>query len=98
METLSIWLDLYKSFHQAALRDVPTLDINEVCETVAMKICQALGKQCPTTADQAMLLLKAVQNIVMMVPFSDVCGTRQSSKRKSRCSLLPGNYTSDVVN
>jgi hypothetical protein len=98
METLSVWLELYKCFHQAALRDVPTLDVNEICETMAMKIGQALGKHCPTSADQAMPLLKAVQNIVTMIPFSDICGTQQSSKRKSRYVLLPGNYASNLVN
>jgi hypothetical protein len=36
-----------------------------------------------------MPLLKAVQNIVMMIPYSDICGAQQSSKRKSKNFLLP---------
>jgi hypothetical protein len=96
MEILSIWLELYKSFHQSAIHNVPTLDINEVCETVAMKICQALVKHCPTSANQAMPLLKAVQNIIMMIPFGDICGTRQSLKSRSRYLLLPGDATLNV--
>jgi len=92
METLSVWLELYKSFHQVAVQNVSTLDINEVCETVAMKICQALVRHCPTSANQAVPLLKAVQNIIMLIPFGDICGTRRSSKSKSRYVLLPGNY------
>jgi len=92
METLSVWLELYKSFHQVAIQNVSTLDINEVCETVAMKICQALVRHCPTSASQAVPLLKAVQNIIMLIPFSDICGTQRSSKSKSRYVILPGNY------
>jgi hypothetical protein len=92
MEILPMWLELYKSFHQAAVRNVPTLDINEVCETVAVKICQALVKHCPTSANQAVPLLKAVQNIIIMIPYGDICGTQQSSKSKSRYLLLPGDF------
>jgi hypothetical protein len=92
METLSVWLELYKSFHQVAIQNVSTLDINEVCETVAMKIFQALVRHCPTSANQAVPLLKAVQSIIMLIPFSDICGTRRSSKSKSRYVFLPGNY------
>ena len=91
-----MWLELYKCFHQAVIHNVSTLDINEVCETVAMKICQALVRHCPTSANQAVPLLKAVQNIIMLIPFSDICGTQQSSKSKSRFRLLPGNYALNV--
>lgn len=88
---LSLWLELYKSFHQAAVRDVPTLEINEVCETVAMKICQALSKHWPMSAKQAVPLVKAVQSIIIMIPYGDVCGNELSSRRKSRY-LLPGDF------
>jgi hypothetical protein len=86
-----MWLELYKCF-QAAIHNVSTLDVNEVCETVAMKICQALVRHCPTSANQAVPLLKAVQNIIMLIPFHDICGTRKSAKSKSRYVLLPGKY------
>jgi hypothetical protein len=96
METLSTWLELYKCFHQAAIQNVSTLGLNEVCEAVAMKICQALVRHCPTSANQAVPLLKAAQNIIMLIPFSDICGTQQSSKCKSRYLVLPGNYALNV--
>ncbi|XP_069683909.1 serine-rich adhesin for platelets-like [Periplaneta americana] len=106
VDTLKVWVELYKSFHNVAIRSIQTLEINEVCEAVALKITQTLVKHCPTSAVQAISLLKAVQNMIMLIPFSEICGTRQSSKTKSKFVLLPDrgrtskptNYITNTMN
>ncbi|PSN48724.1 hypothetical protein C0J52_08796 [Blattella germanica] len=87
VEVLEVWRELYKTFHQAAVKSIPTLDVNEICETVSLKISQALMKHWPSTADQALPLLDALQNILTTIPFSEIC--RQSSKSKTKFLLLP---------
>ncbi|KAJ9590429.1 hypothetical protein L9F63_016516 [Diploptera punctata] len=87
VETLEIWRELYKTFHHAAVQSVTTLDMNEICETITLKISQALTKHCPTNANQALPLLQAMQNIIKTIPFSDIC--RQSLKSKTRFFLFP---------
>ena len=88
VETLDVWKELYKTFHNTAIQSVPTLDMNEICETMTSKISQALTKHSPITANSALPLVKAVQIIITTIPFGDIC--QHSSKNKTKFSLLPG--------